>query len=80
MRIIISPAKKMNVDRDSLPVRDLPVFLEQAEELCARLRELTDEERVEEIARILGGIEVTAAQRDAAREMIAEYRKGGTEL
>ena len=44
MRIIISPAKKMNVDRDSLPVRDLPVFLEQAEELCARLRELTDEE------------------------------------
>ena len=32
--------------------------------------------RVEEIARILGGIEVTAAQRDAAREMIAEYRKG----
>ena len=30
----------------------------------------------EEIARILGGIEVTEAQRNAAREMIAEYRKG----
>ncbi len=36
--------------------------------------ELSDEERVEEIARILGGIEVTDAQRIAAREMIAEYR------
>ena len=33
---------------------------------------LDDEGRVEEIARILGGIEITAVQRDAAREMIAE--------
>ena len=30
--------------------------------------------RIEEIARILGGIEVTDAQRAAAREMIEEYR------
>lgn len=35
---------------------------------------LTNEGRVEEIARILGGIEVTEAQRCAAREMIGEYR------
>lgn len=35
---------------------------------------LDEPSRVEEIARILGGIEVTAAQRDAAREMINEYR------
>ncbi len=39
------------------------------------VRELDPAERVEEIARILGGIEITAAQRDAAREMIEEYRK-----
>lgn len=33
---------------------------------------LDEEGRVEEIARILGGLEVTSAQRQAAREMIAE--------
>ena len=38
MRIIISPAKKMNVDTDSLPVRDLPAFVEQTEELCRELQ------------------------------------------
>ena len=37
--------------------------------------ELTDEARVEEIARILGGIEITETQRTAAREMIGEYSK-----
>ena len=36
------------------------------------VRVLDDEGRVEEIARILGGIEITAVQRDAAREMIDE--------
>ncbi|MBO5938417.1 MAG: DNA repair protein RecN [Clostridia bacterium] len=36
------------------------------------LRELDEEGRVAEIARILGGIEVTEAQREAAREMIDE--------
>ncbi len=39
------------------------------------VRELNMDERVEEIARILGGIDITAAQRDAAREMIGEYRR-----
>ena len=40
MRIIISPAKKMNVDTDSLPWRELPCFLTQAEELCAQLQSM----------------------------------------
>lgn len=40
--------------------------------------ELTGRDRVEEIARILGGIQITDAQREAAREMIEEYRKEGT--
>jgi len=44
MRIIISPAKKMNTDTDSLPVRDLPVFLEKTEQLHRTLRDMTPEE------------------------------------
>lgn len=35
---------------------------------------LSEDERVEEIARIMGGIEITNVQRDAAREMLTEYR------
>ena len=38
MRIIISPAKKMNVDTESLPHTDLPQFLQSAERLKAALR------------------------------------------
>jgi DNA repair protein RecN (Recombination protein N) len=33
---------------------------------------LDEQGRVEEVARILGGIEITATQREAAREMIAQ--------
>ena len=44
MRIIISPAKKMNMDTDSLPVRDLPAFLEETEELCRVLQSKSPEE------------------------------------
>ena len=40
MRIIISPAKKMNTDTDSLPWQSLPVFLERTEELLAALRSM----------------------------------------
>lgn len=42
MRIIISPAKKMNVDTDSLPWRDLPAFLQKTQELCQALQEMND--------------------------------------
>ena len=44
MRIIISPAKKMRVDSDTLPVRDLPRFLERAEQLAGLLCEKSYEE------------------------------------
>ena len=44
MRIIISPAKKMKVDTDSLPWQDLPVFLPQTEQLAKTLQGMSYEE------------------------------------
>ena len=44
MRIIISPAKKMNSDQDSLPWRDLPAFLPQTKELLRTLQALSYDE------------------------------------
>ena len=44
MRIIISPAKKMNVDVDTLAWQDLPQFLPQAQELLTLLQQMTYEE------------------------------------
>ncbi|WP_091205025.1 peroxide stress protein YaaA [Oribacterium sp. WCC10] len=41
MRIILSPAKKMNIDTDKLDYKDLPVFLEQTEDILSWLREHT---------------------------------------
>lgn len=41
MRIIISPAKKMNIDTDTLAFRSMPVFLSETEELLAWMRHLT---------------------------------------
>lgn len=41
MRIIISPAKKMNVDTDSLEWLALPRFLERTEQLLARLQSMS---------------------------------------
>lgn len=43
MRIIISPAKKMSAGEGILPWRDLPVFLEEAEELCRILQSMPRE-------------------------------------
>lgn len=43
MRIIISPAKKMKVDTDSLPYRALPEFLPKTEELCRKLQSMSYE-------------------------------------
>lgn len=44
MKIIISPAKKMNVDTDTFACRSLPQFLAETELLCQRLREMSFEE------------------------------------
>lgn len=44
MKIIISPAKKMNTDTDSFLFRDLPKFLNKAEELLGILKSLSYEE------------------------------------
>ena len=44
MRVIISPAKKMNVDTDTLAPQGVPAFLDKTEELLARMRELSYEE------------------------------------
>ena len=41
MRIIISPAKKMREDVDSLPPRGLPALLGETERLLAHLRGLS---------------------------------------
>lgn len=44
MRIIISPAKKMRVDTDSLPWRDLPEFLHRTEEVAKILQNMSADE------------------------------------
>ena len=44
MKIIISPAKKMRVDTDTMPVLALPVFLNRTEEILARLKSLSPAE------------------------------------
>ena len=44
MRIIISPAKKMNADTDTLPWRDLPAFLPKTQQLLDRLRAMNKDE------------------------------------
>lgn len=41
MQIIISPARQMKVDTDSLPYQDLPQFLPQAQEILTYLQERT---------------------------------------
>lgn len=41
MRIIISPAKKMNENTDALPWSELPVFLETTRQIMNRMKELS---------------------------------------
>ncbi|MBE6008449.1 MAG: peroxide stress protein YaaA [Lachnospiraceae bacterium] len=44
MRIIISPAKKMNTDTDSLDVRGLPCFMTRTERLLSVLKDMDYDE------------------------------------
>jgi len=44
MKIIISPAKKMNTEEDFIPYDNLPVFLERAQEIKTYLNSLSYEE------------------------------------
>lgn len=44
MRIIISPAKKMNTDTDTLDYQDVPVFLEQTQQVMQYMQGLSYEE------------------------------------
>ena len=44
MKIIISPAKKMNMDNDSLVHQELPVFLPQTEKLRTKLQSMSYDE------------------------------------
>ena len=41
MRIIISPAKKMNIDIDNLEWNDLPEFIDRTEEILAELKSMS---------------------------------------
>ena len=38
MKIILSPAKKMNVDTDSLDIQGMPVFLEKTEKILTWMK------------------------------------------
>ena len=40
MRIIISPAKKMNVDADSLPIKNTPQFLDETQTILSQLKQM----------------------------------------
>lgn len=44
MRMIISPAKKMNVDEDALPYQDLPIFLDRTAQIMRWVQSLKLEE------------------------------------
>ena len=73
MRIIISPAKKMRIDTDSLPFRALPAFLPQTEYLYQRLREMSYEE-----LKALWKCSDQIAKRNAERLQIMDLRRNLT--
>ena len=70
MRIILSPAKKMQVDTDSFPVESLPQFLPEAERLKRALQEMSPQ------ATLLLLIQLPAMSRGREKHFII-YLTGG---
>lgn len=73
MKLIISPAKKMNVDTDTLAPLGEPVLLEKTEALLSRMRELSYEE-----AKALWGCNEKLARQNFERFQDMELRRGLT--
>ena len=73
MRVIISPAKKMNVDTDTLAPQGVPAFLDKTEELLARMRELSYEE-----AKKLWGCNEKLARQNFERFRTMDLRRNMT--
>ena len=73
MRVLISPAKKMKEDSDSLAFAGEPVFLERTEGLLARLRGLSFEE-----AKTLWGCNEKLARQNYERIQKMDLHRGLT--
>ena len=71
MRILISPAKKMTVDTDTLPFRDLPDFLPQTDRLLSALRAMSPAE-----LQALWRCNDAIARENVARLAVMDLRRG----
>ena len=70
MKLIISPAKKMNVDTDTLAPLGEPVLLEKTEALLSRMREFSYEEIAAELGLPMGTVKT---QIHRAREHLCRF-------
>lgn len=73
MRIIISPAKKMVIDPDTMAAAGMPVFLERTKQLLSWLKGLSDEELLK-----LWGCNEKLAQLNRERIYRMDVEKGLT--
>lgn len=73
MKIILSPAKKMNVDTDTLRCIGLPEYVEQAEEILSWLKERSYTE-----LKKLWGCNDSIAEKNLTRVQNMELRRGLT--
>lgn len=73
MKIILSPAKKMNVDTDTLEYQGLPVYLEQTKEILSWMQSKTDEE-----LKYLWNCNESIAQQNAERLQCMDLHKNLT--